>query len=165
MKGIATKAAQRVLDSRACPQDLWSSCNEYNRKSEQKPDLMAFRTFRERLGIKNPFVATAATFPAFICPERFPMADKQITRWAARNSRYQSYADAGGPEFGCVPDLRKGVLRESHWPFVCAWIEWCRFTSSRLSDSKGCTWRARDVEMAVFTAQRSNPPLKLNKPA
>ena len=102
-----------------------------------------------------------AAAPAFICPERFPMVDKQVTRWALEHGCRLRYSKVGGPDLKCVPDLSGGeVLKESHWPFVESWIAWCRFTAWKLSRCSGRRWRARDVEMAVFTAQRK--PLRLD---
>ena len=98
-----------------------------------------------------------STFPAFICPERFPMVDTQVTRWASENSSAHRYSGVGGPDLECVPELRPGaVLRESHWRFVETWIAWCQFTAAILAQRTGRTWRARDVEMAVFYAQKSH---------
>ena len=130
--GAAHRTADKLLGAGASPADLWSSCSAY----VENPSLESFRAFRRKL-FTTPVVATAATFPAFICPERFPMVDKQVTKWALENG-------SGGD-----------VLRESHWPFVESWIAWCQFTAGKLSQCSGCTWRARDVEMAVFTAQRA----------
>ena len=60
----------------------------------------------------------------------------------------------GGGDLECVPALKQGVLMESHWQFIQSWIAWCRFTARELSQRTGFAWRARDVEMAVFTAQK-----------
>ena len=46
-----------------------------------------------------------------------------------------------------------------HWRFIQDWIKSCRHTANTLSHGSGEHWRARDVEMAVFTAQRSGLPL------
>ena len=64
------------------------------------------------------------------------------------------YSRVGGPDLECVPALKAGVLTESHWRFIESWITWCRFTARKLSQRTESPWRARDVEMAVFTAQR-----------
>ena len=134
----------------AAPADLWSSCANYI----ANPNLASFRAFRCKL-FKQPVVATAATFPAFICPDRFPMVDTQITRWASENSGAHRYSGVGGPDLECVPALRPGaVLRERDWRFVESWIAWCQFTAGILSQRTARPWRARDVEMAVFSAQR-----------
>ena len=140
--------------SEACAAKLWSACKDYI----ESPGLESFRKFRKLL-FKNPVVANAATFPAFIRPDKFPMVDKQITRWALEHGADHRYPD--GPALECVPDLSGGgVLQESHWPFVESWIRWCRFTACKLEILTGETWRARDVEMAVFAAKKFGLKLK-----
>ena len=135
--------------------ELWSACMAYIEDETRK----SFSTFRSRL-FAAPVVATPATFPAFICPERFPMVDRQITKWALENRHRHGYSGSGGPDLEQVPALKPGqVLTESHWPFIESWIAWCRFTARELNRRTGCAWRARDVEMAVFTAQKSGLPL------
>ena len=150
--GRAAKRAGALLGSGAAPADLWSSCANYI----ANPNLKSFRAFRCKL-FTQPVVATAATFPAFICPERFPMVDTKVTRWASENSSAHRYSGVGGPDLECVPELLPGaVLRESHWRFVESWIAWCQFTAAILAQLTGRAWRARDVEMAVFSAQKSH---------
>ena len=156
MPPARNKITRKVLAggvSGAHAADLWRECNAY------VLGLKSFREFRSLL-FEAPGVANAAAFPAFVCPEKFPMVDKQITRWALEHGAEHRYP--GGPALECVPDLSGGeVLGESHWPFVDSWIRWCRFTACKLEKLTGETWRARDVEMAVFTAQRDGR-LKLN---
>ena len=154
--GRAAKRAAALLGSGVAPADLWSWCADYI----ANPNLESFRAFRHKL-FTQPVVATAATFPAFICPEKFPMVDTQITRWANDNGGAYGYSAVGGPDLECVPRLRPGaVLRESHWRFVESWIAWCQFTAGILSQGTGRVWRARDVEMAVFAARRRDLTLK-----
>ena len=152
---VRNGTTQQVLDVRVRPNELWSACMDYIETGSRK----SFSTFRSKL-FGSPVVATAATFPAFICPERFPMVDTQITRWAGNNGQFHCYSRIGGPDLEQVPVLKTGnVLLESHWPFIESWIAWCRFTAQALTRRMGCIWRARDVEMAVFTAQKSGLPL------
>ena len=154
MPKARNKITRKVLARGVSGAKLWKKCNRYI----ENLDLKSFRKFRKLL-FEAPVVATAATFPAFVRPDKFPMVDKQITRWALEHGAEHRYP--GGPALECVPDLSGGeVLRESHWPFVESWIRWCRFTACKLEKLTGETWRARDVEMAVFTAQRDG--LKLN---
>ena len=143
-----------VLHANVSPGELWSACIRYT----ETPGLESFRSFRSKL-FRSSVVATAATFPAFICPAKFPMVDRQVTLWARNNSDRYRYSDIGGPNLVSIPVLGDGVLRESHWAFVESWIAWCRFTARILSRRTGSDWCARDVEMAVFTAQRSQLPL------
>ena len=149
---VRNGTTRRVLDGQVRPNELWSTCMDYVEDGTRK----SFSAFRSRL-FASPVVATAATFPAFICPERFPMVDTQITRWALENGHLHGYSGIGGPDLEQVPALKAGrVLTESHWPFIESWIAWCRFTAWELNRRTGCAWRARDVEMAVFTAQKAN---------
>ena len=144
-----TKLTRQVLGkSSVRPAELWSSCLEY----VANPNLESFKAFRSKLF--GDSIATAATFPAFIRPDQFPMVDTQITKWAVVNGELHSYARIGGPNLVSAPVLAAGVLKGIHWPFVESWMTWCRFTAWKLSQLTGQTWRARDVEMAVFTAQR-----------
>ena len=151
---VRNGTTQQVLDSGVSPDELWSACTDYIENGSKT----SFRIFRRKL-IGTPVVATAATFPAFICPERFPMVDRQITRWASKNGHLHRYSGVGGPDLECVPALKKSVLTDSHWQFIQSWIAWCRFTARELSQLTALAWRARDVEIAVFTAQRDNRPL------
>lgn len=102
---------------------------------------------------REPVVATAATFPAFICPEKFPMVYTQIARWVRENGDLHGYP-------GDIDQVPTAAIKETHWPFVISWIAWCRTVAGELSRGTGFSWRARDVEMAVFTAQRCG--LELN---
>ena len=154
MANVRNRITRRVLDLDVHPEDLWSSCEDY----VSTPNLTTFRVFRAKL-FKTRVVATAATFPAFMRPDRFPMMDKRITAWAHKNRCLHSYAALDGPELRCVPDLKGDVIRESHWPFIESWIEWCQCTSSKLCGLADGAWRARDVEMAVFAAQGRGQPL------
>ena len=147
-----------TLAGRASPDQLWSKCADYIKN----PDRESFKAFRE-LFVREPVVATAATFPAFVCPDKFPMVDRHITRWAVEHGAEHSYPGGPALEIECVRDLGSGVLRESHWPFVESWIEWCRCTARKLDKLEiltGETWRARDVEMAVFAAKKFGLKLK-----
>ena len=147
--GIADKHTHAMFRQNVPVAEIWSTCANYI----ENPSRDTFRTFRRKL-FKTPVVATAATFPAFICPGRFPMVDVQVARWARTSGT--SHASSGDrAQLICPPELEPGqVLNESHWPFVESWIGWCRSTACELSRRTDLVWRARDVEMAVFTAQR-----------
>ena len=111
---VRNGTTQRVLDVRVRPNELWSACMDYIQEGSRK----SFSTFRSRL-FASPGVATAATFPAFICPERFPMVDTQITRWALESGHLHCYSGIDGPDLERVPALQAGqVLKEHHWPFI-----------------------------------------------
>ena len=147
------RVIHRIRSSGVTADRLWSVCRNYT----QAPSRRAFDLFRKKL-VSSTVVAVAATFPAFIDSDDFPMVDTQIVKWARAHGPQHSYTQCGGPALTESPDLSRSVttLRDDlrvHRAFVESWYTWCRFTAdtlSRLSDRK---WRARDVEMAVFTAQ------------
>ena len=123
---------------------LWDLCHSYVKEHSEK----RFIEFRSKLFGSG--VSIAATFPAFLCPEQFPMVDRKVFEWSRRRGSDHSYKHCQGPDLS-IAQLCENV---NDWRFVEAWIEWCRFTARRLSGLTGCEWRARDVEMAVFTDQR-----------
>ena len=149
---------KRVDNSKESAKTLWSLCQEYLACK----DLPSFRRFRKCL-FESRVIPVTATFAAFLDPEDFPMIDSQISRWAMRVGTRHSYSHCGGPVLLEVPDLENSnynTITESHWTFVESWIEWCQFTASRLTKLTGCKWRARDAEMAVFTAECNNKDRK-----
>ena len=149
--GRAATTTRNLLARGVSAKDLWALCMAY----VERPDRGTLRAFRRKLGFTAPVVATAAAFPAFVRPRDFPMVDKQVARWATRNHDRHRYFEVGGPNLQGVASLpAASVLTESHWPFVESWGDWCRFTAGELGHRTGRVWRARAVEMAVFTAQR-----------
>ena len=143
-RGFAARQARRLLDADrpVSASELWSSCMAY----VEQPGQTTFSAFREKL-FTTGAVATAATFPAFICPEKFPMVDTQIARWVRENGDRHGYPG----DLSQVPTV---TITERHWSFVDSWMKWCRTMAAELSRRTGLFWRARDVEMAVFTTQR-----------
>ena len=133
-----SKTANHIRSTGITARELLGLCENYI----DNPTKETFRRFRFHIA-KTDVVATAATFPAFLRPDLFPMVDTQTAKWVSRN-----------PWTGiAAPNLTKGkVLHERHWPYVWDWVRWCRQVAQQL----GASWTPRDVEMAVFTAQRSH---------
>ncbi len=148
-RGTASHRSQTVIEniktSGVSAGELWDLCYNY----VQGPCLRTFRPFRAKFA-KTTALATAATFPAFISPDLFPMVDNQVAKWVQVN----------GTRHGIFPPpkLKGTVLHENDWDFVEAWIDWCRYAAGILNQRTEQDWRARDVEMAVFAAQPSDLP-------
>lgn len=142
-----------INKSGATALDLWNLCMEYI-DSPSRESFVKFKDTIHKCG--SPMIATAATFAAFICPARFPIVDRRVLKWAKCNGSLHS----GAPDISIALRWKSADVRIHMWPFVESWIDWCRFTAERLTERTERTWRARDVEMAVFTAQRNS--LKLN---
>ena len=101
---------------------LWSLCLEYTKDASKD----TFNAFRKML-VKGKMVAAAATFPAFLAPDSFPMIDKQIAKWARKNGDLHSYG-IDGPILATYASLGNNVLKQAgrDWVFVESWIDWCR---------------------------------------
>jgi hypothetical protein len=99
--------------------------------------------------------ATPITFLAFYQPTEYPMADRRIANWWSAHK-----ADYG---FGDSPDFSQynGVIQpcKISWNAYIAWTRFCCDYAARMARKCGLNWRARDVEMAVWEAQKSRVSL------
>ena len=73
---------------------LWSICAEY----VGNPTKEGLRKLLQRL-IASSAIAIASTFPAFICPERFPMIDTQIAKWVMGVARDADWLPGAGHDW------------------------------------------------------------------
>ena len=120
----------------------------------QSLDARDFEKFTRILGY-NSAVATVATFPAFLDPENFPMVDTRVAKWVNKHYPHFNGVDLAAPKlipFAFGTTSKTTVLTMQDFPAYLKWISWTRFIAGVLSRKTGANWRARDVEMAVFTA-------------
>jgi hypothetical protein len=144
------RAFARIAESGTSAEDLWLRCHEFIAAGTEE----AFRKFQTTF-FRSSSIAIAFTFPAFVRPEKFPMVDTRIVRYIAAEGLRLGFPQSSEVE----KTLRRyrerpspGVLTLYDWPFVEAWIEWCRKMAGQLSKIGDFEWRARDIEMAVFRA-------------
>ena len=151
-----TRSVIRRLSGETTASELW----ELTQKYVERPCRTRFKELRRKF-FTSDVVATVATFPAFVCPEKFPMVDNHAAKWAYANGSTHGYNSVGGPTIVAVPEIGPGqtVVKGSDWRFVSSWTAWCQFTAELLSKATAVRWRARDVEMAIFTADRMGLPL------
>jgi hypothetical protein len=110
------------------------------------------RAIRRLLGIKTRVLALALTLPALAAPARLPMVDKQVARWVNKNrAGHNANRDNELSPFR----MNYTSLRDNDFESYLDWVAWCREVAQLLTKLTPVEWRARDVEMAVFTAQRS----------
>ena len=96
--------------------------------------------------------ATPLTFLAFFDPERFPMADRRIGDWWAL--RFPRELQFSRRNDGLIkPD-------EQSWTAYDGWTSFCCRQAEALS-GLGDHWRARDVEMAVWSDCAVLPTVRL----
>jgi len=111
------------------------------------------RRIRELLGLRVNVLAIPLTFPALAFPEKISMIDNQVAKWVNSNRVNHS----GNTKIRLTQfKLNYTSLRENDFNSYLNWIKWCGETSEMLTRLTNDNWRARDVEMAVFTAQRNN---------
>jgi len=121
----------------------------------ENPNIVNFQNIRKLIGLRANVLATTLTFPALACPDKFPMVDTQVAKWV--NKHYNTEHS-----IHMINKLTKfhyngnGVLMGNDYNNYLNWVAWCRETSELLTKPNKEKWRPRDVEMAVFTAQRNN---------
>lgn len=121
-------------------------------KLAANPSFEAFETFKDACGQPNGF-AIPITFLSFYQPALFPMVDKKIGFWWDANSDH--YWKMNAPTFDRRSD---GWLQpnQRNWNAYLEWTNFCRKYSILLTSLTQSFWRARDVEMAVWEAQKRN---------
>jgi len=129
----------------------------------------AFESFRTLFRFRTNVIATVATFPAFLDPERFPMVDTRVAKWINMHYRQCNTVYPDAPPL--IPSIynrthSSTVLTTADFEFYLRWIQWSRYMAQKLTATTGVHWRARDVEMAIFTAWGDrgsiHPVIKLN---
>lgn len=129
---------------------LWERISSF----VHEPNLVNLKAIRLLLGYSSPVLAVCLTFPTFHSPDLFPMVDNQVARWV--NSNCEKY-NSGSIRARLAPFFMNYTsLRDNDFPNYLKWVDWCREVATLLTGKTGFHWRARDVEMAVFTSQRSN---------
>jgi len=138
-----------VLNYNIQPMDLWNAVRQF----VENQTINNYRRIRELLGLRTSVLAIPLTFPALANPERIPMIDKQVAKWVNLNY-FEQNANSNNKltQFR----LNRTSLQENDFDSYLNWINWCNEISEVLTRLTTEKWRARDVEMAVFTAQRNN---------
>ncbi len=139
--------------------EMWAACSEFAENGSRK----LFERLQAALFIVSGGIPMAATFPAFMRPDRFSMVDRQIAKWVLRYrqahpANFQS-EDLVAPSESFVHGRKTTLTVSGDWNFYSSWIDWCQASARILSDRTGFEWRARDVEMAAFNNAMSRSPL------
>ncbi|MGO9056062.1 MAG: hypothetical protein ACLQU2_01535 [Candidatus Binataceae bacterium] len=133
--------------------ELWKACSDFVESGGRKE----FRALQDRLFLTSAALPVAATFPAFMYPERFPMADRWVAKWVSRycDENPAQARDLVKPSEAFLQGKKTTLTVPADWQFYLKWVEWCRTSAKHLAELTAFPWRARDVEMAVFTNARS----------
>jgi hypothetical protein len=148
---ITNQVVYHLQANEITPQALLSACENYIDDDTQ----LNLYVIRQLLGFATDVIAIAATFPAFLRPDLFPMVDTRIAKWVGQNMLTHNNANHNAPQLvrpHYYLDRRTTVLTLKDFEFVHSWYRWCKYKANQLSELTPIEWRSRDVEMAVFKA-------------
>jgi len=147
---------RQIREREVTPDKLWESIQRF----VENPSKTNLEEIREKLGLSSRVLAVPLTFVAFADPQRFPMIDTHVARWV--NSNCASHNVNRKNKLSPFTTLKKYTsLQDNDFPNYLNWVNWCREAAEVLTELTGEKWRARDVEMAVFTAQRNKMELNV----
>ena len=142
-----------VQENRITSIQLWEAIQEF----VNMQTIKNLRNIRNMLGLTTRVLAVALTLPALASPETLPMVDTQVAKWI--NNNIAPHNDNRHNKLTTF-NLNYTSLQDNDFSNYINWIAWCKEVSHILTEHTDCKWRVRDVEMAVFTAQRQK--LSLN---
>ncbi len=125
------------------------------------PCVDNLKKLRWWMGISSKVLAVPMTLISFTEPESFPMVDNVVASWVNRN--YNEYNE--NVTHKLTPYQKKYTsLQDNDFDNYLNWVNWCREIAETLTDETGSPWRARDVEMTVFTFERMRKKAAMNHP-
>jgi len=133
---------------------LWSSIQQFI----ISPNITNLEEIRNKLGLQTPVLAVPLTLVALANPQKFPMIDNQVARWV--NSNASNHNDKRRNKLSLF-NMNHPSLQDDDFPNYLNWVNWCQEVAQVLTELTSKQWRARDVEMAVFTAQRNGITLNV----
>jgi hypothetical protein len=148
------KITQKLLEHLSLL-DNWNTFAATIRRTSINPSYDSFDALRKACSQRQGF-ATPITFLAFYKPTQYPMVDKHIANWWRVHKA--AYGFGSSPLFsqrsdGWIQTYTSAQSRHN-WNAYIAWKRFCCDHASRMTEHCGLNWRARDVEMAVWEAQK-----------
>lgn len=133
-------------------EQLWTAVLDF----VEHQSIVNLENIRTLMGYVTNVLAVPLTLPALAHPQTIPMIDKQVAKWINRNVEVHNRHRTNR----LTPfQMNYTSLRQNDFQNYLNWVAWCREVADVLRKLTGHVWRARDVEMAVFTAQRTNRDL------
>ncbi len=149
-----TRIVDFVQEYRITPRQLWDVVHQFV-ESQTRENL---KRIRKLLGIKTDVLAIPLTLPALASPKTIPMIDNQVARWVNHNAAVHNVNRINKIT---LFKMNYPSLRDNDFSNYLNWVAWCQEVAHVLIKLTGEEWRARDVEMAVFTAQREGMVLNV----
>jgi hypothetical protein len=105
-----TQRIARNLAGKTAAEELWRKLSQYV-DCDASEAKMRFREFIDLFDLQTDSIATVATFPAFMDPDRFPMIDTRIASWVSQEIDKHNGADPTGhpPD---APEAQEGRLED-----------------------------------------------------
>jgi len=136
---------------------LWEATQQFIRT----PSKIGLSYLRGLLGFKYG-MAVPLTFAAFADPQSYPMVDRRVADWINANlEKHNAGRNNKLTKFRSREWKKANFIADSDFGAYMGWVSWCRETASILSKMTDTCWRARDVEMAIFTAYRNGRSLSV----
>jgi len=155
------RITQRLLLHLKTPRN-WDIFVRALKKLSENPSFNRFVAFREACNQPKGF-ATPITFLAFYNPVEYPMVDRHIANWWTRNKT--KYGFGTSPIFSQRSDgwiqTYTNSQNKQNWNAYISWTRFCGDYAELASRNCGLNWRARDVEMAVWEAQKMSIHLNI----
>lgn len=130
--------------------DNWHKFVDAIRELSSAPSWSKFKTLQKACNQTSGF-ATPLAFLAFYSPAEYPMVDKHIAFWWAENKGKYEYGDLeifSQRDDGWIQPAQKS------WKAYMCWARFCREYTRLMMKNCSVNWRARDIEMAVWEAQK-----------
>ncbi|MCY3690841.1 MAG: hypothetical protein OXH30_02395, partial [Chloroflexi bacterium] len=88
---VTRNAIANINDSEPTAKRLYELCLRYMAHQDRR----TFRDFQKNL-FPSDAVPVAASFPAFLCPDDFPMVDNQVASWVKAKGHHHIYRNSSG---------------------------------------------------------------------
>lgn len=140
----------------------WDEFIQAIKQVSKNPSYDNFIILRDTCNQPRGF-ATPITFLSFYKPIECPMVDKHIAYWWATNRirfGYDDHSEFSQRDDGWIQTNTISQIKQN-WDAYIAWKTFCNDYTTRISNNCRLNWRARDVEMAVWEAQKNNIHLEV----
>ena len=153
------RVTQALLDHLSSP-DNWKEFAKRIQEISNNPSYDNFVALRDACNQPMGF-ATPITFLAFYTPTKYPMVDKHIANWWKAHKADHGFGDSGRFSQRCDGWIQTYTISQNklNWNAYMTWKRFCNDYAVKIAKNCGLDWRARDVEMAVWQAQKKNIPL------
>lgn len=155
------RLTQRLL-THITSRENWDRLIKAIKAVSNNPSLSNFIALRKACNQPRGF-ATPITFLAFYKPTEFPMVDKHIANWWRTHKGAYGYDDS--PDFiqrddGWIQTMTV-PQNTQNWNAYIAWKRFCCDYSKKIQRNCGLSWRARDIEIAIWMAQKNDLDLNV----